>query len=616
MTQIAIIQAAPQSTPPATTHPKGNPDNFFPHLEKAVTEATQSDSEAIPENFTQALNPSSTDAPTLKVDDHTLDTSHLTGIEPEPAGYHIEEGFIDALTMVNPANTDNEKQVTTEKELPSIFQQGKQKNLVLQNSGQEIAVQPTKHGLTLQAPGLEIAAQPAKQGVPLQIPGQEIPAQPTNHGLTLQPPGLEIAAQPAKQGVPLQIPGQEIPAQPTNHGLTLQPPGLEIAGQHAKLELTAQPEGRQISIEVTGKEFHLLPREQNSATTFVQSILSFPGSGKTSAFFSPLSAVKTSDTPLKVDITTAIPQSKNNLLLPSPQIQTVVQQLQQIINNANESGTVSIQGTMSNFSLQYHGEAGTEPGSLLSGQIVDQSKVAEKPGSQIPTLRQDMLAQYFDAKVNARESGDSGSNTQSNDQQNNTNNQQIQAPPQANASLSPEQSGSFQNVSTLLQDLQTGQTQNSMKSVTLPSGTVVNEDNVMQQIVERFQINNRANDTKISLKLHPEELGELKIDLTLKEGSIKANVIAHSQHVMEIIEKNMIKLRTVLEDQGFTVEEIVVTSESDSVPDFDLFEQHLSQQKDFSPLIAETGNHNDFDIALDDAVEQSIESTTGVNIQA
>ena len=152
--------------------------------------------------------------------------------------------------------------------------------------------------------------------------------------------------------------------------------------------------------------------------------------------------------------------------------------------------------------------------------------------------------------------------------------------------------------------------------MTLPSGTVVDEDNVIQQLAERFQINNRANDIKLNLKLHPEELGELKIDLTLKEGSIKGNVVVQSQQIQEVIEKNMAKLRSILEDQGFTVEEIVVTSESESVTDFELFEQHLSQQSDLTPSFTDTQQENDFEVALEDAVVQSADSSTGVNIRA
>ncbi len=544
MTQIAIIQAAPQSPSTSTTFPGDKPNNFFPHLEKAVTETTPDTSNGKNENFPPAVNPSLIDSPHPEVTDQLLDTRHLTDITLEMTADHTERDFVETLTTADPPDMDN------------------QKNLPWHSSGQEIT------------------AQPAKQRA------------------SLQPPGLEIAGQHAR------------------HGLTLQPPGQELAAQHARHESTRQSDSRQISTEAVGKEFPVSPQGEKSGELFVQSISSTPGSKKSSVIFSPLTTVETIDTPLKIDITAATTQNKNNPLPQVAQSQSVLQQLQQIINNANETGTVSIQGTVNSYSLQNYGGAGTKPGGIISNQIFEHGKIAEKPGSQVPTLRQDMLAQYFDARVNAGEPGDSGQNSQSSDQQNSATNQQTSTTPQVNPSLSPDQAGSFQQLSTLMQDMQTSQTQNSAKPVILPSGTIVNEDNVLQQIVDRFQINSRSNDTKISLKLHPEELGELKIDLTLKEGSIKANVIAHNQHVLEIIEKNIAKLRNTLEDQGFTIEEIVVTSESDSVPDFDLFEEHLSRQKDFSPATTESVNHNEFDIALEDAVEHSVELSTGVNIQA
>jgi len=118
------------------------------------------------------------------------------------------------------------------------------------------------------------------------------------------------------------------------------------------------------------------------------------------------------------------------------------------------------------------------------------------------------------------------------------------------------------------------------------------------------------------IKLHPAELGELKIDLTVKEGSIRANVVAQSQHVQEIIEKNLAKLKAVLEEQGFSVDEILVTSQSDSVGDFNLFDKNLSGGDDHTPqqMKREPG-YSESEFTLEELIVDTPTSTTGVNVK-
>ncbi|EKD34194.1 MAG: hypothetical protein ACD_75C02429G0001 [uncultured bacterium] len=153
------------------------------------------------------------------------------------------------------------------------------------------------------------------------------------------------------------------------------------------------------------------------------------------------------------------------------------------------------------------------------------------------------------------------------------------------------------------------------KAVTLPSGMVVHEEDVIRQVLERFQISKRQLDTQINIKLHPAELGELKIDLTVKEGSIRANVMAQSQHAQEIIEKNMMKLRTVLEEHGFTIDNITVSSKSDSTGDATLFDRQLFSRNDYTPLSNKRRNGSEAGFRLEEAFLPSQPAATGVNVK-
>jgi len=135
-------------------------------------------------------------------------------------------------------------------------------------------------------------------------------------------------------------------------------------------------------------------------------------------------------------------------------------------------------------------------------------------------------------------------------------------------------------------------------------------------MVDKFQLVKQPDDTRLTLKLHPKELGELRIDLTVKEGSIKANVLAQSHQIQQIVERNLPKLKNSLVAQGYTIDEILVTSQSDSVADFNFFEQHLSQRKnDHSPL-TDNDKTTDFNSIIEDVVQNTIHSASGFNVKA
>ena len=162
----------------------------------------------------------------------------------------------------------------------------------------------------------------------------------------------------------------------------------------------------------------------------------------------------------------------------------------------------------------------------------------------------------------------------------------------------------------------TGQITDPTKTTMLPSGTVVQDQEVIQQLVERFKVNRRQQNSKIQIKLHPVELGKMEIDLTVKEGSIRANVVAQSQHVQEILERNIAKLRSVLEQQGFNVEDITVTSGSETVGEFDLFEQQLPHRDTSNSLAKNNRSENHTPFSIDDTEENDNEVNSGVNVKA
>ncbi len=130
----------------------------------------------------------------------------------------------------------------------------------------------------------------------------------------------------------------------------------------------------------------------------------------------------------------------------------------------------------------------------------------------------------------------------------------------------------------------------SAQTITLPSGIVVREEEVVRQFIERFQINSRTIETRINIRLNPAELGKLNVTLTVKEGTVQASVIAQSVITRDIIEKNFDRLRTSLKQQGFTLDDFVVTVEEEIAESAALFQEFAEQSAEENASQQESRN--------------------------
>jgi flagellar hook-length control protein FliK len=156
----------------------------------------------------------------------------------------------------------------------------------------------------------------------------------------------------------------------------------------------------------------------------------------------------------------------------------------------------------------------------------------------------------------------------------------------------------------------------SQTSTPLP-GSMVNDETIIQQVAQRFNIQARNQETLINIRLHPAELGELKIDLTYREGAVRAHVIAQSQHVQEVLEKNMPRLRELLQGQGIQIDDIQVSAKADFVGDFDLLQEQLAK-RDHQPDQQSSGqfDQEDFNETLESFAAAETAEQQGVNLTA
>ena len=67
----------------------------------------------------------------------------------------------------------------------------------------------------------------------------------------------------------------------------------------------------------------------------------------------------------------------------------------------------------------------------------------------------------------------------------------------------------------------------------------------------KFLINN--NENKVSIKLHPPELGKIHIELVVKDNNVEAKINTENHHVREVILSNLEQLKSNLNNSGFQI---------------------------------------------------------------
>lgn len=96
----------------------------------------------------------------------------------------------------------------------------------------------------------------------------------------------------------------------------------------------------------------------------------------------------------------------------------------------------------------------------------------------------------------------------------------------------------------------------------LPSGQVVAESELLGQVLGRLQVGARRESSSISMKLNPEELGELKLELLVEKDRVKALIVTQNQQVQEVLERHLPRLREALQQQGLKLEDLQVSVDS------------------------------------------------------
>lgn len=254
---------------------------------------------------------------------------------------------------------------------------------------------------------------------------------------------------------------------------------------------------------------------------------------------------------------------------------------------------------------------------LNSSEILSQSKTDHLRDS----IRDNVQEQLFNAKSGANaKNAENNANNQtlqqnSNSPDNSSLQQQTVNTGQNNIAVSTEQSTVNGTFGSQFHDIASTQTVETVKTGASPSpqSNFVREQEIINQIVERFSVQSRLQTSRLSLQLNPAELGELKIDVFVKGDILKANIYAQTHQAGEIIDKNLPRLREILQNQGISVDDLVVSFKSDTIDDFtsqhgQLFQDQTQLFKD-QPKTQTTSKFEIEETLLTNATEQS-----GVNL--
>ena len=93
----------------------------------------------------------------------------------------------------------------------------------------------------------------------------------------------------------------------------------------------------------------------------------------------------------------------------------------------------------------------------------------------------------------------------------------------------------------------------------LPSGTTFQQSAVVDQVINHFSGTQKLESGSIRLQLHPQELGELRMEIEVKQDNVKAHITAQNPQAQEALDRHLPRLRETLAQQGLHLNEVEIT---------------------------------------------------------
>ncbi len=99
----------------------------------------------------------------------------------------------------------------------------------------------------------------------------------------------------------------------------------------------------------------------------------------------------------------------------------------------------------------------------------------------------------------------------------------------------------------------------------------VDANDIIQQIARNVRMTISAATTSMEMQLNPEHLGKIYLNISEREGVIRAQIATQNENVKELLETQLVELRQSLNQQGIKVDAIEITVATHE------FEQNLEE---------------------------------------
>jgi flagellar hook-length control protein FliK len=115
------------------------------------------------------------------------------------------------------------------------------------------------------------------------------------------------------------------------------------------------------------------------------------------------------------------------------------------------------------------------------------------------------------------------------------------------------------------------------------SGFFVPEQDVMEQVIQRSSLRELEGKRHLTVELHPEDLGQVKLNLVQEQDRLQLHLQAQSSEVRDILEKHLPRLQEALQQQGLRLETIQVSVDAQRNNAQGFFERQQQQQAQQNP---------------------------------
>ncbi len=83
-------------------------------------------------------------------------------------------------------------------------------------------------------------------------------------------------------------------------------------------------------------------------------------------------------------------------------------------------------------------------------------------------------------------------------------------------------------------------------------------ENIADQLSARLRLSHAAGGSEVQLSLRPRSLGDVTVQMTVRDGTVAATVVADRVETGRLLQQNTDELRRTLQEQGLTIQEFTV----------------------------------------------------------